>query len=396
MNEIHSRSVLAGYDPDRLHQSRVLVVGVGALGQNIVQDLSLSGIGNLLLVDFDVFEPHNATRSPYYPTGDEQSRFGLAKVPIVAERAYNSSTDSSPEVLYIESHIQLVGDAAILWADVIVSAVDSVTARAWLAERCRLHGKPLVEGGFSGALFNMSAFSGESGTACYRCVNPSRASSASCTMYALAAEAAHVIPAIQSTAAVLGGLITEQIIQILHGDYQHFGKRVYGDIRRVVMDTALLQVDASCPGQHQRAEKLGKLSGLKPTATLGDLAHLVNVEYGEGMIILAEPLHITYPCTRCGVMCHVQATESAWLARARCEECGGPWSSSDAQSPTSVTVLDIPRDFAAPFVSPAAATPTASVGIRPGGAILYSGFCGDGLIFLEGDLRSHVRAAEKN
>lgn len=394
MSDLHSRSVRAGYEPETLHQSRVLVVGVGALGQNVVQNLSLSGIGHLLLVDFDMFEPHNATRSPYYPTGDEQSRFGLTKAPIVAERAYASSTAPDPEVLYVDSLIQLVGDSAILWADVIVSSVDSVGARAWLAERCRLHGKPLVEGGFSGALFNMSAFSGESGAVCYRCLNPERESSSSCTRYALAAEAANIIPAIQSTAAVLGGLMTEQIVQILHGDYQHFGKRFYGDIRRVRMHTALLQVDASCPGEHNPARILGKLQGLNQAAKLGELADLVNQQYGEGTIILSEPLHITYPCIRCRHMCDIQATESAWLALAECTGCGGPWPPSDIRCPTSVAVLDIPRDFAGTFMGSVAATPTIRVGIRPGGALQYSGTsCGDGVIVLDGDLRSHTSSA---
>src|SRR5215207_2755195 len=155
---LFSRAVLAGYDPQRLHAAKILVVGLGALGQNVVQNLMLSGIGNAVLVDFDAFEAHNATRSPFFPTAQEQAILGLGKAPVVAARAAGCSTAPSARVWYVEEMVQLAGEGLIRWADLVVCAVDSVPARAWLAERCRIHGKVMVEGGFAGPRFNLSAF----------------------------------------------------------------------------------------------------------------------------------------------------------------------------------------------------------------------------------------------
>ena len=42
MNHHLSREIAAGYDPDRLTQMRVLLVGAGALGQNIGLNLALA------------------------------------------------------------------------------------------------------------------------------------------------------------------------------------------------------------------------------------------------------------------------------------------------------------------------------------------------------------------
>ncbi|MBI4541213.1 MAG: ThiF family adenylyltransferase [Gemmatimonadetes bacterium] len=48
-------------------ESVALVPGAGALGQNVIQNLALSGIGESRVADNDVFEDHNRTRSPAFP-----------------------------------------------------------------------------------------------------------------------------------------------------------------------------------------------------------------------------------------------------------------------------------------------------------------------------------------
>ena len=40
----------------RLQQATVMVVGVGAVGGYVVEALARSGVGHLILVDFDVFD----------------------------------------------------------------------------------------------------------------------------------------------------------------------------------------------------------------------------------------------------------------------------------------------------------------------------------------------------
>jgi molybdopterin/thiamine biosynthesis adenylyltransferase len=230
--------------------AKVTVAGLGALGQNLLQTLALSGVGGFLLIDYDSFEDHNATRSPFFPTAAELELFGRGKAPIVAHRASAISTASQPQILFQNDTVQRCGDRIIRWADVIVAAVDSVSARAWLAERARLHGKPLVEGGFSGPEFNFSAFSADPGADCYRCFNPAKVSSASCTQYAVDAERQNVVPAIQATAAIVGGLMAEQVINIIHGTEIRYGSRQYGNVRRAAMHSALLRRDPQCPGQH--------------------------------------------------------------------------------------------------------------------------------------------------
>lgn len=324
-DDIFSRTVLAGYSPEVLGKAKVLVAGLGALGQNVVQTLALSGIGNLALVDFDYFEPHNATRSPYYPTLAEQAVLGLAKAPVVAHRAGLSTTMADASVRYSTTTIQQLGNGVIAWADVVVSAVDSITARAWLAEQCRVHGKPMVEAGFSGPDFTLALFSGATGEPCYRCANPERASSASCTLYAQQAERSGIVPAIQTTAAVAGGLQAEAVIDLLHGYRVDLGMRLYGNIRSLQFDSAKLQLNPQCPGEHERFPELARID---VDGTIADLAAALD-HLGVTQFAFTEPVVANPACRDCHTTCAITLLESTWLRGPTCSACGGAWPRAD-------------------------------------------------------------------
>ncbi|MFC4588242.1 ThiF family adenylyltransferase [Sphaerisporangium corydalis] len=361
---LHSRDMRAGYDPERLARARVLVVGVGALGQNILQTLALSGVGNFLLVDFDRFEDHNATRSPFFPADGWGARYEGRKAPLVAMRALAASTATDPAIYYSTETVQQVGDTGIRWADVVVSAVDSVPARGWLAERSRLHATPMVEGGFSGSEFNFSSFSAEAGTVCYRCFNAERASSTSCTRYALELEREAIVPSIQTTAAVLAGYMTEQVMGIVHEDWAVYGTRSYGDVRRTRFETAVLPVHPRCPGEHVPLPDAGELPG--GLATVGDLMAVLRDRYREGWLLLSEPVVLAQTCTVCLRMCQVRSLESSWMLDPVCVDCGGPWPLGDAREPDIATLVD----FTLTPDDRLAATPLHDVGVRPGGSVV--------------------------
>lgn len=50
----------------KLQQGRVAIAGLGGLGSNIAVMLARIGVGQLLLVDFDIVEPSNLNRQSYY------------------------------------------------------------------------------------------------------------------------------------------------------------------------------------------------------------------------------------------------------------------------------------------------------------------------------------------
>src|SRR5437867_7693974 len=54
--------LIAWWDQRKLAQARVLVIGAGALGNEIVKNLALLGIGNLFIADKDRIENSNLSR----------------------------------------------------------------------------------------------------------------------------------------------------------------------------------------------------------------------------------------------------------------------------------------------------------------------------------------------
>ncbi len=59
------------WDQSRLAAARVLVVGAGALGNEVIKNLSLLGVGHLVIVDRDRIERSNLSRSILFRPADE-------------------------------------------------------------------------------------------------------------------------------------------------------------------------------------------------------------------------------------------------------------------------------------------------------------------------------------
>ena len=71
------------WDQDLLARSHVLVIGAGALGNEVVKNLAMLGVGHVVVVDMDSVETSNLSRSVLFREGDE----GQAKAVCAAAAA---------------------------------------------------------------------------------------------------------------------------------------------------------------------------------------------------------------------------------------------------------------------------------------------------------------------
>lgn len=326
--ERFSREQLAGYDPIALGAGTVLVAGAGALAQNLLINLALSGVGELRIVDFDEFEDHNAPRSPLYPTPAEQAVLGMAKARIVAAKVRVLMRAPQPQARFAVSAVQALGAGAFEGVDVVAACVDNPEARAYLSDMCRMLGLTLIEGGFHAADVSMSAFPAsapgdEASDPCYRCGNASVVGTFSCQRHAAATLQAGAIPAIQTAAATLGGMQAEAIMQALHG--VHAGhRRVNLDIRTGAVRAYELTLDPDCQGLHRPIKR--PIAPLQCTSTdpLGTLIDEVHDVLGCGCaIVLPEALVCESYCDDCGELVVADVPDWAWRAQPRCTDCGG-------------------------------------------------------------------------
>src|SRR5690606_21990413 len=74
---------IAGFSQETLQASRFAVIGAGAIGNEVVKNLCLLGVGAIDVYDFDTVEVHNLTRSVLLREAD----VGTGKATAVARRA---------------------------------------------------------------------------------------------------------------------------------------------------------------------------------------------------------------------------------------------------------------------------------------------------------------------
>ena len=124
----------------RLAAARVMVVGLGGVGSFAAEALARSGLGHLTLVDFDLVCVTNTNRQLHALRGN----IGKPKALVLAERLrlVHPTATVEPRVEFYSPDTA----ESLLAAkpDYVVDAIDNLTAKAHLVDRCRRHDIPIV------------------------------------------------------------------------------------------------------------------------------------------------------------------------------------------------------------------------------------------------------------
>lgn len=133
-------------DFDKLKNAKVLVVGAGAIGNEVLKDLVLSGYRTITIVDMDHVVRSNLNRCVFFSNEDAERR--RMKAEVVAEKL----KILEPEV-HVASHmskIQDLGEDFIPSHDVVLGCLDNLEARLHLNAHCYHRRIPYVDAGMLG------------------------------------------------------------------------------------------------------------------------------------------------------------------------------------------------------------------------------------------------------
>ena len=155
----------------RIREKSVLIVGVGGIGSVVAEMLTRSGIGKLILYDYDRVELANMNRMFYLPSHE-----GLAKVE--AARASLQTINPDTEVEAYNLNICTVKNfahfkASIEKVDLVLSCVDNYAARMSINRACNDLDRVWFESGVSETAMSghiQLVVPGE--TACFACAPP--------------------------------------------------------------------------------------------------------------------------------------------------------------------------------------------------------------------------------
>ena len=149
---------------DRVARARMMVVGCGALGNEVLKHLALLGVGHVVIVDFDRVEADNLSRSVLFTADDAKAN--RPKVAVVAERL--RQMNPRMEVTAIEGDVAYdVGLGLIRQMDVVIGCVDNRWARYCINRLAMRAGIPWVDGGIDVMEGTVRVF--VPGKNCYAC-----------------------------------------------------------------------------------------------------------------------------------------------------------------------------------------------------------------------------------
>lgn len=125
-----------------LQKATVGIAGAGGLGSNAAIALARSGIGKLVLADFDVVEPSNLNRQQFFI-----EQIGMPKVVALRENLLCINPFSAYEIHEVMLDAENIPDI-FAHVDIMVEAFDKVEMKVMLIETWVRHfpGKPLVVG----------------------------------------------------------------------------------------------------------------------------------------------------------------------------------------------------------------------------------------------------------
>jgi adenylyltransferase/sulfurtransferase len=265
-------------------ESRVAVVGMGALGSVAAQHLVRSGVGSVRLIDRDVLEWSNLQRQMLYTEEDVAALLPKAAAAASRLASINSTVKVEPVIADLSNTNaeQLLGGV-----DLIIDGSDNFSVRYLINDISLKLNIPWIYGGVIGASgMTMSYIPGK--TPCFRCLFPAAPAAGSVDT----CETAGVIsPAVD----IIASLQAAEAIKILSGNAD-------------VMHGTLLQIDlwhnrwtplnvsqskrADCPACEGRRFEYLEEGSIEPAAASLCGRNTIQITPGRVSVIQLEELAV--------------------------------------------------------------------------------------------------------
>jgi adenylyltransferase/sulfurtransferase len=314
--------LISWWEQDRLAAARVLVIGAGALGNEILKLLALSGVGHIMIYDMDRIEVSNLSRTVLFKETDA----GALKAEVAAERV----VELNPQAVAVgRSHniIHSTGLGVFLWADIVICGLDNRLARMFVNSSCARTGRTWIDGAIEGLSGIIRVFD-PARTACYECtMNEADRKHVqdrlSCAMLARDEISRGHVPTTSVAASLIAALEVQEAIKYLHGQPTLNGEGIH--VNGMWHDFSRVQYRRrdDCAA-HDSFEQIVPLQLGVNDITLGELLDRAEAKLGEGVTLdLSRDVVTSLTCPVC------EKTERAGLvlgalreAAARCAVCG--------------------------------------------------------------------------
>ncbi len=153
---------ISWWDTDKVKGAKVMVVGAGALGNEVLKNLALLNVGHILIIDFDIIEYDNLAKSVLF----RQSDCDRLKSEVAAERVKEINPNVTVKALSGDIMID-VGLGVFRRMDVIIGCLDNRIARLYINRHSFKVGKTWIDGAIENLAGSLNVYKPE--VSCYEC-----------------------------------------------------------------------------------------------------------------------------------------------------------------------------------------------------------------------------------
>jgi adenylyltransferase/sulfurtransferase len=154
---------ISWWEREKVQASKMMIVGAGALGNEVLKNLALMGVGHLFVIDFDTIEAANLSRSVLFRLEDG----GKKKAEVAARRIKEMAPDVQVQFFHGDVNTDL-GLGVFRRMDVIIGCLDNREARLSVNRFCYWLNKPWVDGAIQ-ELFGLERVFVPGQGACFEC-----------------------------------------------------------------------------------------------------------------------------------------------------------------------------------------------------------------------------------
>lgn len=204
------------WDQNKIRATRVLVVGAGALGNEILKNLALLGFEQIVVVDLDRIEESNLSRTILYRASD----IGEYKAHVAA-RSTEAILPGAVVRPLVANIMYDCGLGLFRWADLILAGLDNREARLWINRSAWKVGRPWIDGAIEGINGVVRAFLPGS-PPCYECTLGETdwkllEQRMSCNLLLREANVEGKVATTPTISSIIAGIEVQEAVKMVHG-----------------------------------------------------------------------------------------------------------------------------------------------------------------------------------
>jgi adenylyltransferase/sulfurtransferase len=320
----HTFGYISWWQQEIVRNATVLVVGAGALGNEVLKNLALMGVGNILIADFDTIEDSNLSRSVLFRESDR----GRRKSEVAAEAVKTLNPDVNVKAWHGDINYEL-GLGVFRNVDVIIGCLDNREARLSINRVSWAINRPWVDGAIQELMGIVRVFWPGQG-ACYECTLTDLDYQIinlrySCPLLARENILQGKVPTTPTSASIVAAFQTQEALKLIHDMEVQPGKAMMINGLTNDIYTTEYPIKDGCMS-HATMEPIVELEeATAEKTTLRDLLTIARERLGEESVLeFDSELVVCMQCPECGLETPVfKRMARLYESEFACPNCGG-------------------------------------------------------------------------